>query len=159
MLNGGNFDDTRRRTLKLTLDAVTYSLLSFFLGLVFSSIKNGKILFTDISFPSPIFQVLSILYFLMFFVFSVSLLIPMIMEFVEQIIDWAASSMLWHSLIAIVFYLTTAFTINCIVQGTVTLPATVFSLPVKYLGTGWLIYIAIIVIIDIIKPEDRKSVV
>lgn len=158
MLNGGNFDETRRHTVKLTLDALTYSLLSFLFGLAFFSIKNAKILFTDISIPSPLFQVLSILYFLLFIVFSASLLLPTLMEFIEQLLDWVASSVLWHILAAILFFLTVAFTLSSLVRGTVTFPATIFSLSVEYIAAGWLAYVAIIMVIDMVKPDWREAI-
>ena len=158
MLNGGNFEETRRRTVKLTLDAVTYSLLSFLFGIAFFSIKNAKILFTDIPIPSSLFQVLSILYFLLFFVFSASLLLPTLMEFIEQILDWVASSALWHILMALPFYITIAFTLSCIVQGGITFPTTIFSLPLEYIAGGWLIYVAVIMVIDMAKPDWRDAI-
>jgi F0F1-type ATP synthase membrane subunit b/b' len=158
MLNGGNFDETRRRTVKLTLDAVTYSLLSFLFGLAFISIKNAKILFTDISIPPSLFQVLSMFYFLFFIVFSASLLLPILMESIEQILDWVASSVLWHILTAIPFYLTVAFTLSCLVQGGITLSTSIFSLPVEYIAAGWLAYVAVIMIIDMAKPDWRDAI-
>lgn len=158
MLNGGNFDETRRRAVKLTLDAVTYSLLSFLFGIALFSIKNAKILFTDISIPSPLFHVFSIIYFLLFIVFSAALLLPTLLEFIEQILDWVASSALWHILTAIPFYLTVAFTLSCIVQGAITLPTTIFSLPVEYIAAGWLAYVAVIMVIDMVRPDWREAI-
>ncbi len=158
MLSGNDWENPRRRNLKLALVSVSMSTLSFLFGTALFPLEDTKVLFTSITIPSLVFQIMAIGYFVLFIVFSIALLIPSVMHFFDQLTDWISTSALYSVLAAIPLYLIWAITLTSLIQSTLPIPGTIFSLPLLNIAAGWLIYVAAIILIDLIKPDWREAI-
>ncbi len=158
MLNDNDWTSLRHRNLKLALVSVSMSTLSFLFGTALFPLEDTKVLFTSITIPSLVFQIMAIGYFVLFIVFSIALLIPSVMHFFDQLTDWISTSALYSVLAAIPLYLIWAVTLTSLIQSTLPIPGTIFSLPLLNIAAGWLIYVAVIILIDLIKPDWREAI-
>jgi cytoskeletal protein RodZ len=134
------------------------STLSFLFGTALFPLEDTKVLFTSITIPSLVFQIIAMGYFVLFIVFSIALLIPSVMHFFDQLTDWISTSALYSVLAAIPLYLIWAITLTSLSQSALPIPGTIFSLPLLNIAAGWLIYVAAIILIDLIKPDWREAI-